>query len=874
MTSSFPLRFSILLILLALTVSISHAQRITKFSDEPEFFPFELESIAESQLPKEDENLLNEFKIFWSSDTISLAQKEQIIIISNQLLAKTAVNVSHFFTLVKTVMLYSKSEKFQEEFNIWLKGLHNFSVADKRSISWLSNFLDNSLALFTRGVFAINPAFEWKISNNNFNFSFHQTLTLKFNDANLICQNIKDSIAILSTQGEYFPLKNEIKGTGGKVTWIRSQLPENEIFATLSDYTINTTRNQYEADSVLFTNLDYFNQPSLGKLIDKITGASNPENVVYPEFYTYDLRHKIENFFEGVNFDGGYYMLGSRFIGNGTKDNPAVIEIERNNEDFLRVEARTYIFKRQTVMSDYARVRFQLKTDSLYHTGLGFSYNNNSKLITIAPTNLLTTQSPILSTYHNFSITFAQLQWKLGEEEVIFSAPMGSSQSRAIFESNNFFNEDTFDQIMGRDEQHPLFAVANFTSRIKSKEFKVEQFAQFLRKSKEQVRIQVMHLAMQGYLLYEFETGDVIVLPKLYDAIRAKGKFIDYDVLKFSSLVESGDNARLNLNTFEMAIKGVENVSVSDSQNVFIFPINNELTLKKNRNFEFSGEVKAGMFVMYGKEFNFNYEDFKINSRLIDSLSLNYQTDDIDFYGKRVLNKVTSMLKVISGEVLIDKPNNKSGLVSHKEYPIFNSDGESYVYYDDRSIHNGVYKKENFYFEVNPFTFYSINDFEVDDMIFTGVLYSADIFAPLSDTLILRPDNSLGFKRTFPPDGFAIYKGKGRFYNQLDLSNQGLKGKGSFDYITSTAASDDIDFFPDSLSTQSNEFTISQQISGIQFPSVHGEKHTIKWYPYTDILHANKGSEPFTMFNNEAKLTGNLTLTPLGLTGDGLLDMN
>ncbi|MDY0199962.1 MAG: hypothetical protein RBR40_03130 [Tenuifilaceae bacterium] len=873
MTSPFTLKLTILLALVTI-MSTSYAQRITSFSTEPEFFPIELESITKSQVQKEDDNLLNKFKLFWSSDTISLEQKEQIIAISNLLLAKSAVNLSHFFTFTKTIMLYSESKKFQDEFNTWLKGLYEFAKTDNRSISWLSSFLDNSLSLFTRGVFAKNPAFEWKVSNNNFNYSFNTTLTLKFNDANLICQNRTDSIAIQSTQGEYFPLKNEIKGKGGKVTWIRSRFPENEIFATLSNYTVNTTRNQYEADSVLFTNLDYFDHPSLGKLTDKITGASNPANVAYPEFYTYDQRHKIENFFDGVSFDGGYYMLGSQFIGNGTKDNPAIIEIKRNNQDFLRVEAKTYIFLRTTVMSDYARIRFQLGTDSLYHTGLGFLYNDQKKLVTIAPTNMLTTQSPILSTYHNFSITFGQLQWQLGEEELNFSAPMGSSQSRAIFESNNFFNEEIFDQIMGRDEQHPLFAVANFTSKIKSKEFKVEQFSQYLRKSNDQVRIEIMRLAMQGYLLYEFETGDVYVLSKLYDAIRAKGKFIDYDVLKFSSFVESGNNAKLNLNTLEMAIRGVENVSISDSQNVFLYPTRNELTLKKNRNFEFNGKVEAGMFVFYGNEFNFDYENFRINSELIDSLNLKYQTNDIDFFGKRVLNRVTSSLKVISGEVLIDKPFNKSGLVKNKEYPIFNSKGNSYVYYDAKSIYNGVYDREKFYFEVTPFTFYSLNNFEVEDMHFTGVFYSAEIFAPIKDTLILRPDNSLGFKRTFPPDGFAIYKGKGRFYNQIDLSNQGLKGKGSFSYISSTTASNAIDFFPDSLLTKSTEFAIAQQISGIEFPSVQGKEHTVKWYPYKDILYANKGTQPFIMYNSEANLAGNLTLTPLGLIGNGLLDMH
>jgi hypothetical protein len=849
------------------------AQRVTSFSQEFEVFANEIGELVKPNLEKNEAELVEKFKLFWSTDTLSQNQKEKVISISNLLLKKTAANTRHFITFIKTLPLYSQQQKFQNEIDTWLTGLESYANTETISISWISQFLINSYSLFTNGSFAINPAFEWKINDSNFSYVFGESLTIHFSRTNLICKNLTDSIAIISTSGIYYPLQDKLVGKGGTVTWIRSRFPVNEIFATLSNYTINTTRNEYEADSVLFTNLDYFDKPSMGRLKDKITRAERPENVNYPEFFTYDQRHRILNLFEGVDFDGGYYMQGSQFIGNGTKENPAIIEIKKDNEDFLRVESKTYIFRRLTVVSDYAKVQFRIQNDSLYHTGLGFTYNDNTKTVTLAPTNLLTTQSPILSSYHNFSITFGQLQWQMGQEDIVFSAPLGSSQSRAIFESNNFFNELIFDDLMGRDQQHPIFSVANYTRQIQSKHFKVDDFARYLRKSIEQVRIQVMRLAMQGYLLYEFETGDIFVLSKLYDAIRAKGKFIDYDVMKFSSNVASGPNAVLNLSTLEMAIRGVENVSISDSQNVFLYPARKELILKKNRSFAFNGKVDAGMFSFFGNNFNFDYENFKINSELIDSLRINYQTKDLDFYGRRILNRVTSTLEVIAGEILIDKPNNKSGLIINEEYPIFNSKGHSYVYYDDTEIFKGVYNREKFYFKIDPFTFYGINNFEVSDMNFTGIFFSADIFAPITDTLILRPDNSLGFRRTFPSDGYAIYQGKGRFYNRIDLSNAGLKGNGQIAYITSTTKSEEIYFFPDSLTTISSEFAIAQQKQGIEYPKVEGKVHTVKWYPYQEKLLSAKGREPFIMFNNEAKLLGNLRLEPLGLVGDGSMDL-
>jgi hypothetical protein len=873
-------RISILVYGLAMISSLTlvpnkvHAQRATKFSEDVEKFPSELQNLVKDYTKKEDEQAVKDFSAFWT-DSLGIANemKIQIVDISNALLKKTIVNTGHFVTLAKIIMLYPHDDNVKNEIETWLKGLDYYAKNERVSISKIIHFLDNTYNLFTNGTFAIFPAFQWKVSNKNFHFRFADDLSIQFFDTDLICSNQTDSIAILSTNGTYFPLEDKWTGKGGKVTWIRSQFPVDEIFATLSNYRINLSRNEYEADSVLFTNKDYFDEPAFGKLKDKISRVTKPESVVYPEFYSYTQRHKIINLFDGVNFDGGYYMMGSQFVGSGTRENPAIIEIRHKNKEFLRVESLNYVFRRQTVISNYARIRFKLESDSLYHTGLNFTYSDNVRTVTISPTEFLSTQSPMLSTYHNFSIKFGQLQWRLGQDEITFGPPVGSSLGRASFESNNYFNEEIFDILMGRDEQHPLFAVANFTNRIKSRIFNVEDFSRFVRKSVEQTRVEIMRLAMLGFVFYEFELGEVQALPKLYDAIRARGRFIDYDVIKFNSVSDGAPNARLNLNTLEMAIVGVENVSVSDSQNVFIFPANRQLTLKKNRNFAFNGVVRAGLFTFFGSGFNFDYENFKLDLSAIDSMNLDYQTNEYDFYGRRVLNKVTSTLEKITGEIIIDEADNKSGLKENETYPIFKSTKSSYVYYDDAYIFNGVYNRENFYFEIFPFTFYNINNFEYKDMNFEGIFYSADIFSPLKDTLILRPDNSLGFRRESTTEGFAVYQGRGKFYNRIDLSNRGLRGMGRISYITSNTTSDNLFFFPDSMRTQSKEFTITRQDAGIQYPNAVGKEHLVKWFPYQEQLIAYKGKEPFSMFVNQASLTGDLILEPLGLIGNGLMDM-
>ena len=146
-------------------------------------------------------------------------------------------------------------------------------------------------------------------------------------------------------------------------------------------------------------------------------------------------------------------------------------------------------------------------------------------------------------------------------------------------------------------------------------------------------------------------------------------------------------NSSLNLNTKDLNIKGVNFVSLSDSQKVYIQPYEGNVSVKKNRDFDFSGRISGkGRFVLYGKDFNFKYDDFKIDLNKIDSVQLAVPIIPIqrDDYGNEKLVRIKTVIQAVTGDLRIDEPTNKSGLRkdSFPEYPIFKSFDDSYVYYD------------------------------------------------------------------------------------------------------------------------------------------------------------------------------------------------
>lgn len=855
---------------------IAYTDNEDKFSGDIQKFPSELNNILRKDISTDNELLLRDFTKFWTVDSVlNDEQKTRIVTASTVMLNKTLTSKSHFFTYINLIMYFWRDDYAKNQYLNWEEGFLKIVNNEGTSIGAIADFLKVSLNTISKNILNERGGYLWKVSKTNYRFITTNEVLFVFDSTTLICSNIKDSIYIKSTQGTYYPLTKKWVGKGGIVTWSRSKYSESEIFAKLQKYRISLNDNNYKADSVYFTNKDYFDKPTLGFLTDWLIKDYKYENIPYPEFQSYDQWFSIKNLFDNIDYEGGFTMRGSKLIGTGGRSKLATIIVKRNNEEFLRVEGNILIFQRHIINSEKARIRFKFDSDSLFHVGLNFNYNDQNKTISISQTEKLLTQSPFNSTFHKLSISANQLTWKITDDKIYFGGSTGSSLNRATFESENFFNEQRFDYMMGPDEKHPLLALASYARKVKSKYFLAEDMASFLRKPIEEVRIEMMKIAIQGYIYYDFNTDEIQITQKLYDAIKARGQQIDYDVINFSSQTQGNTpNASFDLKTMDLVINGIENISVSDSQNVKIYPSKQQITMMKNRSFSFGGAVRSGLFLFKGKKFLFDYTNFKIALEDVESLNLDYKTKQVDMTGNRTLSTIANTFEKIEGDILIDKPDNKSGLKKNKGYPIFNSTATSFIYYDAPSIFGGVYKRDSFYFEVQPYKFSNLNTFEQSDINFIGILHSSNIIAPIKDTLRLRPDNSLGFVRITPPEGFAVYQGKGRVFNKIDLSNRGLRADGKIKYITSTTTSNDFYLFPDSMSTTSNLFNIDQQQIGIQYPETKGEVHTIKWYPKKEKFYAYRGDKSFEMFTNQARLNGNLLLSPLGLTGDGTVRLD
>jgi len=609
-------------------------------------------------------------------------------------------------------------------------------------------------------------------------------------------------------------------------------------------------------------------------LTDQAATITTKERAGFPRFETYTRQFKIRDMYKGVDYEGGLAFEGANVRGKGENALPARISFYRNDSLFIKITSKDFIFSASGLNSQETTATLYLGKDSIYHTNLGFSFNAGSRQVNLYRTNNPVSPSPYYNTYHNVDMYFENLSWDMSSPNVIISRPKGAAMGQALFESSAFFNADDFLKLMGLDNDHPLTRLKKFSEWYYSETFPVSEFAKWLGKSKEYVAALCIDMANRGFVFYDRANEEVTIKQKTKDYIDSYAGKKDYDVMAvFSETKAPLDNAILNLNDRGITVNGVRSVFLSDSQKVAIYPYNQQIIMGRNRGFKFNGVVQAGLFTFFGRDFQFSYDTFKIWLHKIDSIKVAVETDKRDVYGNAIVNQVNSLIQLATGELYLDDPENKSGRKSLAQYPIINANAPSYIFYDRIPGLEGIYKKDDFFFKVDPFTFENIDHYTYMDMNFPGEFQAGKILRPMRQNLTIQENNSLGFQMNIPSEGIEVYEGKGKLFDQISMSNDGLVGAGTLKRLSSTTRSDEFKFFPDSMLTTATSFDILNDGSGL-FPDLNSRDVEIKWLPGNDEwLAYNSEGKSFNMFANGTTLDGSLNLKTRGLKGTGIINM-
>ena len=862
----------VVIFILAAWSDIVHAQVFKGFTHEPQAFYNELNEIFEAGDKKEAKDFMEgSFGPFWlQANPYSPAQQEQIYTLTDALQKKRYRPFPFLKAYLTTLMSFPGSPQ-EAQLNTWMETLTYLNTKAKSDVE---GFLTMSDQLFADNTFYSSASAVWKSDKDNWQFKFEDnTYSILFPDMNLTCLSKGDSSVIYATGGSYFPAVEKFNGKEGKVTWERAALDPNTTYAIIQNpYELSVRSSGFKLDSVLFFN-SFFKYPLLGEAEDKILANVTPENASFPQFSSYDRRLSITNIIDKVDYSGGFRMEGAKFQGYGSGDEPAILTFKRENLPQLLSYAQFYTIAPDRISSQEARVVILLNNDSIVHPSLQLRFINQTRLLTLVRKDEGLSKSPYYDSYHKLDLYFEAFYWNIDDPVIRMGNLMGSSETRAAFESANYFKKERYTGLQGMDKVNPLYGIRQYAKRVNSDYLDAAGLAAAMGFQLENYVHVLVDLTNKGFISYDIPSQSVEIRPKLYDYISASAGNIDYDVLLFNSSVKDGKNAELNLVNFDLMLRGVDQIQLSDSQNVAIFPKNGEVNVRKNRNFNFGGVIRSGRFEFFGQEYAFDYDKFQIDLIAVDSCRLYVK----DFKPENTsLRRVKNVIEGVGGTLQIDNPYNKSGLQPEfTEFPVFNCDRPSYVYYDNSAIQKGVYERDKVFFELEPFILDSLDNFATEQIALKGNFVSGGIFPEMAENIGVQPDYSLGFVRSTPAEGLPLYGNMATFKNDIVLNYSGLQGDGDLEYLTSLSTSKQFTFFPDSTRGVTEQFTNTASASPPQVPEANATAIDLALYPVDNYLSAAVLKTPINMYDGQGKLkSGDLSLSPDGLTGNGIMDFS
>lgn len=845
--------------------------KIKEFSSDSTLFFEEMEIFMTDSRQADGKTVMDEFSWDWFGGKFSDNQRESVYSVANLMLKKRKKAFPDFKNYLFTISQFVNS-KYQTEKSFFAWQEIVVKLINGKSKVGFTDYLHACNGLFSENVLYKSSANTWAADNSNYVFGYDSLPTIEFEALTLKCYSKGDSSVINNTKGIYYPTEQKWVGQGGKITWERAGFSADSVFAEINEYKISVKSPTYTIEKVTFYDYHYFEQPLKGFLEEKVLANVKPEKATYPRFTSYASQLEIKDISKEVDYIGGFSLNGRRVIGRGIGEKNAYVIFYKEGKPFLKMASKTFIIKPERIVAEIASATFYIKKDSIYHPGLSFKFFIQDRNIVLIRDHKGIKLAPYFNSYHQVDMDFESLNWKIDSPMIEFKNMTGGTKTDAIFTSSNYFSLNAYASVMGMNTVHPFYQIKKLVDQVDTNFITMEQLSEETRFSFTQLESMLLDFSNKGFILYNYEDKTFYVKDRLIDWVNASGGNVDYDVIGFYSKIKGESNATLSLLNYDLKIRGVNSINVSDSQEVIIYPAKREIVLKKNRDFDFSGVVQAGRFDIMGSNFAFKYDDFKIDMPNVDSLRIYAETGKYDQENRPIIAPVKTVIEKISGDLIIDKKNNKSGIKPAHEYPILNSNRDSYVFYNRGSIQEGLYKKDDFYFHVEPFTIDSLDNFNNKALQFKGTFLSAGIFPDFDEVLTLQPDHSLGFVRNTPPSGYPMYGGKGTFNDVINMSHEGLKGNGSLKYIASTTYSNDFVFLPDSMHAIAQSFVVKESPVSIEFPPAQGENIMTRWYPKKDFMTHREIDKPIAMYDMKSFMHGQTMIQPEGLSGKGMFE--
>ena len=685
---------------------------------------------------------------------------------------------------------------------------------------------------------------------------------IEITGANLVIATLYDSLIVKNFNGSFLLKSRSLLADRGFIDWPARNEAFRGAVVQLADFYLKKDHAGFWT-------------PNAKLQFGELTGGGQVEGIFeyrsgprpkqkpggYPIFTSNNADQEVRLNDERLSYTGGVQLRGDKLFGKAVSKEPGTSKILDKRGNYILLKSKEFDLGDSLISMSSGSITIVHGADSIHNESVRAKYDLTTEKFKALRNNTL---MPFRSSYFDINFNIDLITWDMNTDSISLEIMNGKDLLPATFESEQFFNNIRYKKLGRALNFHPINAAVLYALKYDFKAFYVAEMAIEYDINENFAKAAGEVLSQYGFADYNRDTGYLKLHPRAFHYYYSSAQKFDYDNLMIPSKIKNGANACIRLDSGKMNVRGVSRFFLTTDFKIFAEPKDSTVTILRGRDLEFDGMVHAGNFQFRGVNYHFDYDGFLLNLAQIDSISLTVPLRDSTqaeegFKTTQLQNQLTAT----SGTLFIDLQDNKSGVAENDHYPYFNSDSESTVYFNGLEILNGAYDK-SVRFIIPAFDIDSMERENGRNITFEGAFNSGGIFPTFPETLRIQEDGSLGFTHKIPNQGYNLYGTEARTYEEISLSNKGMRGYGQIDFLTTTIYSNDFIYYLDSVMTDGTKGVIS--------PGDYNGAYDMRWIPGKDRMYIHTVGDPFKFYNSTAELSdGFVNITTNGVYGGGTL---
>ena len=808
----------------------------------------------------------NQFIRYFNDASFDDDQEESIYQLVKQLRRRRFNDAEDFYDLFRLLNHYGKGDLDDQSLDDFLTSSVDYTGSLKHKTA--KKYFKYCSDALVDSVLHSGQTFTWKIAEGELFFSFDSIPKISAEFCKLYCISRLDTLAIHMTNGSVNLMEHKWYGNAGRCDWTKHKIPEDSIWVELGAYSIDLRKNYFETTNAeLLGGLQHDEDRLFGRYFDGLSTNATRKGARYPGFISEKSNLYFYDLFKEVDAQGCLEIRGKRMFLFGKEQENIQLIFYKDEQPFVWAISKRFRMEDHRIYAAKTDLTILWNSDSIKHPQLKLVYSDSLQTLSLERINESFGLSPIRSSYHQLDCYFDRMTWNKDSASIYFSNDKGPARNPALLESNNFYNEQRYQDLATMASRHPAFMLQSMCRDHKGeKEFHISEIAKYYNYSYKDALGLMSDFTILGFVDFNTDVDQIVVKDRLFEFLQSRTNKRDYDGLKIISRAETLPAAILDLESGDLALTGVNMVELSDSNKVAVFPYDGSIVVHKNRDFTFDGIVQTGNFALFGKQMDFVYDPFVIELNKIDSLQYSIPSGFLDKQGLGVDWTVKTVISDLVGKLFIDAPKNKSGLADEAAFPKLHSYEDSYIYYD--KIKEQVYQRDLFSFKADPFKLDSLLTISTESLEFAGNLNAPTIFPMFRDTMRLNDNLELSFSHQIPTK-YSVFEGRGEFTNNLYLDNKGLRGDGTIYYLNSVTTTDSIFFYPYRALAHAKSHLLYEQQNPTNCPVSKVDDASVDWRAFKDQFQSWNRATFYETYQQKYSFDGSMTLSPKALTAAG-----